>query len=339
MPLRPFVLAAALAALAAPASARVGVTSVTAGDPLGKPPAADERVLRVGVDVQPNERITTGASDRAHVVFLDGTSLTVGPNAVMVVDRFVYDPDKRTGELAVNATRGVFRFVGGAISKNSEIVVRTPSASIGVRGGIAVVSVAEGGATKAQFLFGESLRMTGQGVTQTATRNGSEMNTGPGRPPSPPVPIAVGGLNAVAPGLEAAPRSGAPTATPAPAAAPPGQIARSAAVPLVQPPPQITVEAALAGSQLGAMNSGLAPRQLPPVPKPTPGTRGDGQAAGGPGPGGPPGAGPGPGGPPGVRGGPPQRPPRIATVRLADKANKAGNRQVVNNNNAGKRRD
>src|SRR5690348_6737686 len=74
-----------------PAVARVGVTSATDGDPLGKPPGENERVLRIGIDVQANELVTTKANDRAHLLFLDGTSLTVGPNAQLTIDKFVYD--------------------------------------------------------------------------------------------------------------------------------------------------------------------------------------------------------------------------------------------------------
>src|SRR5215216_2046975 len=56
--------ATALALLTAPffageAAAKVGVTSATDGDPLGKPPQEAERVLRIGVDVQANELINT----------------------------------------------------------------------------------------------------------------------------------------------------------------------------------------------------------------------------------------------------------------------------------------
>src|SRR5262245_6966199 len=87
--------ATALALIGAPfavgeAVAKVGVTSATDGDPLGKPPSEPERVLRVGIDVQANELITTRANDRAHVMFLDGSSLTVGPNARLTIDKFVY---------------------------------------------------------------------------------------------------------------------------------------------------------------------------------------------------------------------------------------------------------
>jgi len=95
------------------AQARVGVTSATSGDPLGKPPQEVERVLRIGIDVQANELITTSALDRAHLLFLDGTSLTVGPNAQLTIDRFVFDPATGTGDLAINAGKGVLRLVGG----------------------------------------------------------------------------------------------------------------------------------------------------------------------------------------------------------------------------------
>src|ERR1700745_3626806 len=101
----------------AQAQSRVAVPWAADGDPLGKPPAENERVLRIGIDVQANEVVTTHGNDRAHLVFLDGSSLTVGPNARLTIDKFVYDPNTQTGELAVNASVGVLRLVGGKISK------------------------------------------------------------------------------------------------------------------------------------------------------------------------------------------------------------------------------
>lgn len=185
-----------------PGYARVGVTSQTNGDPLGKPPAEVERVLHVGIDIQANELITTKQNDRAHVVFLDGTALTVGPNAQLVIDRYVYDPKSRTGELAISATKGVMRLVGGKISKTSPMIVTTPSATLGVRGGIAlfVVNATE---TKAAFLYGISLTASAQGRTETAKRPGSLIVTKSGSPPSPPTLIASGDLREAVAALEA----------------------------------------------------------------------------------------------------------------------------------------
>src|SRR5690349_8383753 len=119
------VALAALVLGADPSWARVGIASAVEGAPVGKPPEGVERVLRVGIDVDANERVTTTADDRAHLVFNDGTSLTVAPNSVVVIDKYVYDPERKKGEMAVSLTRGAMRFVGGTISKSSEVQIKT----------------------------------------------------------------------------------------------------------------------------------------------------------------------------------------------------------------------
>jgi hypothetical protein len=183
------------------AAAKVGVTSATDGDPLGKPPAEAERVLRIGIDVQANELITTNENDRAHLVFLDGSSLTVGPNAQLTIDKFVFDPSTKTGELAINASKGVLRLVGGKISKNNAITITTPSSTIGIRGGITIMDV---GArrTDSTFVFGKDMAVRAGGVTQTATRPGSMIVTNLGSAPGLPTLLAQGALNAQLGALE-----------------------------------------------------------------------------------------------------------------------------------------
>src|SRR5882762_4341218 len=171
-----FVLSGAPFAVAQ-VTAKVGVTSATDGDPLGKPPAAAERVLRIGIDVQANELITTSANDRAHLVFLDGSSLTVGPNAQLTIDKFVFDPNTKTGELTINASKGVLRLVGGKISKNAPITITTPSSTIGIRGGISILDV-KANQTDSTFVFGKDMTVKGAaGQTQVATRPGSMIVT------------------------------------------------------------------------------------------------------------------------------------------------------------------
>jgi hypothetical protein len=183
------------------AAAKVGVTSATDGDPLGKPPQEAERVLRIGIDVQANELITTSANDRAHLVFLDGSSLTVGPDAQLTIDKFVFDPNTKTGELAINASKGVLRLVGGKISKNNAITITTPSSTIGIRGGITIMDV---GArrTDSTFVFGKDMTVRAGGQTQTATRPGSMIVTNLGSSPGMPTLLAQGSLNAQLGALE-----------------------------------------------------------------------------------------------------------------------------------------
>jgi len=178
------------------AQSRIGVTQAAQNNPMGKPPGGLDRVLRVGTDVQANEIISTAADDRAHLVFLDGTTLTIGPSSQLTVDKFVYDPTTQKGELAVNATKGVFRVIGGRISKTSAITVTTPSATMGIRGGIMVFGV-QASATTSIFVYGNSMTVTANGVTQTVTVPGLSVSTPTGGTPGAPT-IAVQGSLAAA---------------------------------------------------------------------------------------------------------------------------------------------
>ncbi|HTB40883.1 MAG TPA: FecR domain-containing protein [Reyranella sp.] len=179
----------------AQAQSRIGVTQSIQNNPTGKPPGGVDRVLRVGTDVQANEVISTAADDRAHLVFLDGTTLTIGPSSSMTIDKFVYDPNTQKGELAVNASKGVFRIIGGRISKTSAITVTTPSATMGIRGGIAVFG-SDAGGTTAILAFGNSLTVTAGGVTQTITVPGLSVTTPTGGTPGAPTIAVQGSLSA-----------------------------------------------------------------------------------------------------------------------------------------------
>jgi len=189
------------ALLPAIAHAKVGVTSATDGDPRGKPPAEAERVLRVGIDVQANELITTSANDRAHLMFLDGTSLSIGPNAQITIDKFVYDPTTKTGDLAINASKGVFRLVGGKISKTNAITVTTPSSTIGIRGGISIFNVGQQ-ETMSIFVFGISMTVGAGGKLEIVTRPGFQVTTFFGGLPGVATAVPAGSLGALFAQLE-----------------------------------------------------------------------------------------------------------------------------------------
>src|SRR6185312_13061307 len=82
------------------------------------------------------DELRTGANARLQVTFLDETQLTLGDHASVVIDRYVYDPDRGIGETFLQATKGAFRFATGRIKemKDGNIAVSTPFADIGVRG-------------------------------------------------------------------------------------------------------------------------------------------------------------------------------------------------------------
>jgi hypothetical protein len=192
-----------LALAGAAKSQSIGVTSISIGDPLGKPPAQAERVLRVGIDLQAGELVTTGAEDRCHLLFLDGTALTVGPQAQLTLDKFVYDKDRKLGALGLSAAQGTFRLVGGKISKAVPITVSTPSSTLTIRGGIMLFEV-KPTTTTATFLFGYEMTMTSLGRTRSVTTPGWQVTSVAGRFPSLPIAAPRGGLAGDLRQLEAA---------------------------------------------------------------------------------------------------------------------------------------
>ena len=99
-----------------------------------KPQAeANTRMLSGGSSVYSRDLIHTGDAGVADLRFHDNTNLSVGPNSSVRLDKFVYDPNKSAGGVAVEATRGSFRFVTGSQSKGS-YQVKTPYGTLGIRG-------------------------------------------------------------------------------------------------------------------------------------------------------------------------------------------------------------
>lgn len=144
------------------------------------------RTLKTGAEIFHDERISTSQGGTAFLLFTDRSSLTVGPNSDVVLDDFVFDPDQGTGRIVIGALKGALRLVGGRISKRTPVLIQTPTATVGIRGGIALVNIADSGRMKAAFVFGRELVVTSAGVTQRITRPGFVVDVAPNAPPAPP---------------------------------------------------------------------------------------------------------------------------------------------------------
>ena len=94
------------------------------------------RALAANADLYFRDRCHSGEGARLQATLKDGTQLTLGEHATLVVDEFVYDPAKSRGELAVRVAKGAFLYVGGLIESEpgASVRLRTPAAAIGVRG-------------------------------------------------------------------------------------------------------------------------------------------------------------------------------------------------------------
>jgi hypothetical protein len=137
----------------------VGVAAEVNPDVTAQIPDGQRRELLVGHDVIHNEKISTGNGGQAQLLFTDQSSLTVAKNSEVVIDDFVFDSQKQNGNLTATLTTGVFRYVGGKISKQQDVTFYTPTGTVSVRGGIALIKI-DGNTLTAVFLHGDYMNVT-----------------------------------------------------------------------------------------------------------------------------------------------------------------------------------
>jgi ferric-dicitrate binding protein FerR (iron transport regulator) len=118
----------------AQAQSNIGVASGAKNQVEGVVSGQTQTIAR-GNNVFANEVVKTGVDSLAQLLFLDQTTLSVAPKSEVTLDRFVYDPSRGAGVVALRATVGAFRFVTGSQNPNSYLI-ETPVATISVRGTI-----------------------------------------------------------------------------------------------------------------------------------------------------------------------------------------------------------
>ena len=106
LPLAAVSLGAVLALSAAANADTVGTAGAVNTATSGTAPGAPTRVIEIGTQVVANEKIQTTATGSVQVLFIDKTTLNVGPNSTLVIDRFVYNPVTTKGSSPFRWARG-----------------------------------------------------------------------------------------------------------------------------------------------------------------------------------------------------------------------------------------
>ncbi len=203
--LLPFSVAAALALGVSHAQAEtVGTAGAVNPTSVGVAPAGPTRVIEIGAQVVHRERIRTSDKGSVQLVFVDKTSLNIGPNSDLIIDEFVYDPRSSTGRMAATLTKGALRFVGGGTSHTGGATVVTPAATIGIRGGVASIAHGRETGTLAVNHFGTTTVATSAG-TQVIRRPDFAVTVKPNGEALAPVRVKAGDLAGLTRQLTSAP--------------------------------------------------------------------------------------------------------------------------------------
>jgi hypothetical protein len=95
--------------------------------------AAGARVLSAATPVYFKDSLRSNATGVGQFEFIDGTKLAIGPNATILIDKFVYKGGRTVQQLGIQAAKGAFRFISGQ-SPSAAYKVSTPYGTMGIRG-------------------------------------------------------------------------------------------------------------------------------------------------------------------------------------------------------------
>ena len=91
--------------------------------------------LEQELPIEQYDTVKTG-NGKVGILFIDDTRVDVTQHSKLIIDEFVYDPNTKKGKLNLSAKLGTIKYASGQIAKTSrqDIVITTPTATIGVRG-------------------------------------------------------------------------------------------------------------------------------------------------------------------------------------------------------------
>jgi len=147
VPLKATLILSILLCLFSTSLAEVGnVTAQTRAAQITR--KGDKILTEVDTPVEMRDLIQT-LKGRADIKFVDDTKVSVTEYSKLLIDEFVYNPEKKTGKLSLKAALGTIRYSSGKIAKNSRqnVKIKSPTASVSVRGTDFTMNVQEDGAS------------------------------------------------------------------------------------------------------------------------------------------------------------------------------------------------
>ena len=130
----------------------------------------------VGDSVYLCDVVSTGSDGRVGITFTDGTAFDLSPNARMVMNEFIYDPNSKSNSSLLSLTKGTFTFVAGKVAKTGDMKVSTPVATMGIRGTTPRVEIAEDGSVKFSTLIEEGSINRGAAPSADPVKDESKPN-------------------------------------------------------------------------------------------------------------------------------------------------------------------
>ena len=119
----------------------------------------------IDFDINSYDNIQT-SNGRVGITFLDDSQVRLTEHSELIIDEFIYDPDPSKSKMALQFASGTARFITTIDKEN--IFIKTPSATIGIRGTDFTVTVDELGRSLVILLPDDDGLPSGEIVVATA---------------------------------------------------------------------------------------------------------------------------------------------------------------------------
>ena len=144
------------------------VSELRGNGEISRKDSTDSLVAELASDIFSFDTVRTG-NGRMAVEFLDSTVLKLTEHSRVVIDEYIFDPDPSKSKLALNMASGTARFITGKLGRidKKNILIKTPSATIGIRGTDFTTTVDELGQSLIILLPNEDGTSSGEITVET----------------------------------------------------------------------------------------------------------------------------------------------------------------------------
>ena len=120
------------------------IGSITELNGFGRVVRDDTYEAKLAFNINSYDNVQT-SNGRVGITFLDESQVRLTEHSQLIVDEFIYDPDPSKSKMALQFASGTARFITGKLATidKQNIFIKTPSATIGIRGTDFTVTVDE----------------------------------------------------------------------------------------------------------------------------------------------------------------------------------------------------
>ncbi len=92
--------------------------------------------LTVGMPIEAEDRVLTGANSSLGLILQDDTTVTLGPQSELLVSDYIFEPQQSRFSMVLKLLKGSFLYMSGVIGRLApeSIKLETPDSTIAVRG-------------------------------------------------------------------------------------------------------------------------------------------------------------------------------------------------------------